>query len=216
VRAPRRATLERRVAYTCAVDEIERKAARGGPPTASTARTLPFRSARYGELDVPETLDSRVSLEGAELDVDRFTERYSTGSLLGEGGMGEVRLAKDRRVGRDVALKVIRAAHGPRADLRERFLREARVQGQLEHPAIVPVYDLGVAPHGAAYFTMKRVRGMTLEGVLALLRTGDAAARAEYSRRRLLTAFRSVCLAIDFAHARGVIHRDLKPGNIML
>jgi len=198
------------------VNDSEGKPARARPVTASTARTLPFRAPRYGELDVPEALDSKVSLDAEELTEDRFSDRYSAGSLLGEGGMGEVRLARDRRVGRDVALKAIRAAHGGRGDLRERFVREARIQGQLEHPAIVPVYDLGVSADGAAYFTMKRVRGQTLEEVIDLLVRGDLEARAAYSRRRLLTAFRSVCLAVDFAHARGVIHRDLKPGNIML
>jgi serine/threonine-protein kinase len=90
------------------------------------------------------------------------------------------------------------------------------VQGQLEHPAIVPVYDLGVDPEGAAYFTMKRVRGMTLAEVLEALRHKDTAVVGRYSRRKLLTAFSSVCLAVDFAHRRGVLHRDLKPANVML
>ncbi|MEO8797150.1 MAG: serine/threonine-protein kinase, partial [Polyangiaceae bacterium] len=90
------------------------------------------------------------------------------------------------------------------------------MQGQLEHPAIVPVYDLGARPDGAAFFTMKRVRGKTLEEVLDALRACDPEAEAEFSLRKLLTAFNSVCLAVDFAHARGVVHRDLKPGNVML
>jgi serine/threonine-protein kinase len=78
------------------------------------------------------------------------------------------------------------------------------------------VYDLGVAPRGYAYFTMKRIRGRTLDEILKLLAAGDAAAAAKYTRRRLLTAFGSVCQAIDFAHQRGVLHRDLKPSNVIL
>jgi serine/threonine-protein kinase len=90
-------------------------------------------------------------------------------------------------------------------------LREARVQGRLEHPAIVPVYDLGLSENGEIYFTMKRVRGRSLEEMIA-----SGAGRSPVSLRRLLTAFQSVCLAVEFAHARGVVHRDLKPSNIMI
>lgn len=71
------------------------------------------------------------------------------------------------------------------------------MQAQLEHPAIVPVYDVGVAPDGSAYFTMQRVRGMTLQSVIAALAAGDPTAAARHSRRRLLAAFTSVCLAVD-------------------
>ncbi|WP_234022711.1 serine/threonine protein kinase [Sorangium cellulosum] len=142
--------------------------------------------------------------------------RYEVRSLLGVGGMGEVHFCRDRRIGRDVAMKVIRAEHQGDATLRHRFIREARVQGQLEHPSIVPVYDLGVDAKGSAYFTMKRLRGLTLARILNELREGDAAAVQSFSRRKLLTAFSSICLAVDFAHSRGVLHRDLKPANIML
>jgi hypothetical protein len=100
--------------------------------------------------------------------------------------------------------------------VRARFLREARVQGQLEHPGIVPVHDIGVSPEGATYFTMKRVRGMTLAAVLEGLAAGDAQVAQRFTLRKLLAAFVSVCQAVDFAHGRGVLHRDLKPGNIML
>jgi serine/threonine-protein kinase len=102
------------------------------------------------------------------------------------------------------------------ADARDRFVREARIQGQLEHPAVVPVYDLGVDPKGGIFFTMKRIRGMTLHSIFCALAARDPDALAKYSRRRLLTAFGSVCLAVDFAHRRGVLHRDLKPANIIL
>ena len=142
--------------------------------------------------------------------------RYTLGDKLGEGGMGIVHACRDRRIGRDVALKMVRSEHGARGDLVARFLREACVQGQLEHPAIVPVYDLGRDPDGKLYFTMKRVRGATFEQIFAALREENPHAVKQFSRRRLLTAFASICQALHFAHARGVIHRDLKPGNIML
>jgi len=157
-----------------------------------------------------------VNLARATLAERGFEERYEEGALLGQGGMGEVRLYRDRRIGRDVAMKVLRPGAGSRSEARVRFEREARVQGQLEHPSVVPVYDLGIAPGGAAFFTMKRVRGLTMGAVLDELRAEDPAVVAAYSGRRLLTAFSQLCLAMAFAHSRGVLHRDLKPSNIML
>ena len=135
--------------------------------------------------------------------------RYELRAVLGRGGMGEVRLCRDTRIGRDVAVKL--ALPRTRGDVvaRGRFLREARVQGQLEHPTVVPVHDLEVLADGSAYFTMKRVRGETLA---TLLRDGPD----RPSRRRLLAALATVCLGVEFAHQRGVVHRDLKPANIML
>ncbi len=145
-----------------------------------------------------------------------FSARYSAGEQLGEGGMGVVRACADRRIGREVAMKIVRPGDGSSGDLKARFLREARVQGQLEHPAIVPVYDLGRDPEGTLYFTMKRVRGETFEHIIDALKAGEAEAVKQFSRHKLLSAFASVCHAVDFAHARGVVHRDLKPGNVML
>src|SRR5207248_2561829 len=86
-----------------------------------------------------------------------------------------------------------------------RTMREARVQGQLEHPAIVPVYDLGVRPDKTPFFTMKRLHGETLSDIMGALQKGSLTAGAAYSRRKLLTAFSSVCLAVAFANARGVL-----------
>ncbi len=134
--------------------------------------------------------------------------RYVMQSLLGRGGMGEVWLASDQRIDRDVAIKMMRAGTGS-PDAVARFLREARVQGRLEHPSVVPVHDLGGADT-SPYFAMKRLSGTTLAEVIT---TGD---RATWSRRTLLARFVDVCLAIEFAHQRGVVHRDLKPANIML
>jgi serine/threonine-protein kinase len=145
-----------------------------------------------------------------------FDERYAHEQALGEGGMGRVLLYKDAQIGRRVAVKMMKSERAVDDLSRARFLREARIQAQLEHPAIVPVYDLGVTPTGSIYFTMKRVRGVTLRDILEQLVSGDIDARKRFTRRRLLTAFSSACLAIELAHERGVLHRDLKPENVML
>jgi serine/threonine-protein kinase len=150
------------------------------------------------------------------LDEPDFDARYQLGEVLGRGGMGEVRVGTDLRIGRSVAVKVIRPDSAKRPRMRARFLFEAKMQGQLEHPSIVPVYDLGVRPDGSEYFTMRRVRGRTLHEILKALKLGERGAAVTFTRRRLLAAFQSVCLAVEFAHQRGVVHRDLKPANVML
>lgn len=170
-----------------------------------------------------DTIVDEGETEPALIDPDRPATidggfvRYQTRELLGAGGMGEVRRCTDETIGRDVAIKIIRDVGGDAADeIRRRFEREARIQGQLEHPSIVPVYDLGTRPDGVAYFTMKRVRGRTLEEIITRLRDGDPAIESEFPRRRLLNAFATACLAVAYANSRGVIHRDLKPANIIL
>jgi serine/threonine-protein kinase len=130
---------------------------------------------------------------------------YQLGELIGHGGMGEVLVAQDQRIGREVAVKRIRS-HDPSPDAVSRFLREARIQARLDHPAIVPVYELGTDSEGRPYFTMKRLAGVTLAK-----RLSQAA-----PVQPMLRAFVDVCLAIQLAHTRGVVHRDLKPSNIML
>ncbi len=140
-------------------------------------------------------------------------ERYEAGEVLGRGGMGEVRRFTDARIGRDVAVKVMRPGTGDEAH--ERFLREARLQGQLEHPAIVPVYDMGQSDDGSPWFTMKQLRGMTLQTVLDRIAARDETVAAKFGRRRLLADFVRAAQANAYAHSKGVVHRDLKPGNIM-
>lgn len=131
--------------------------------------------------------------------------RYEVGELIGEGGMGSVYLARDRELDREVALKVLRDP-APTAEERDRILREARILASLEHPGIVPVHDVGTLPDGRLFYVMKRVRGERFDDFV----------RGPRSRTELLRAFLQVCDAVAFAHAAGVIHRDLKPQNVML
>ena len=129
---------------------------------------------------------------------------YELGDVIGRGGMGEVVVAFDRDMEREVALKRMRAK--PTDDMIKRFRREAKVQARLDHPAIVPVHELGTDAAGNPYFTMKRLVGNNL---------AEALAKAE-PMQRLLRAFVDVCFAIELAHERGIVHRDLKPSNVML
>ena len=157
----------------------------------------------------PITLDKLSTAPFEKLEAEDPTqtlEGYMFGEAIGRGGIGEVMAAHDLRVGRDVAIKRLRTAK-PTDDEAQRFLREARIQARLEHPAIPPVYELGRDPGGRPYFAMKRLAGTTMAELLSV---------PEQNRQRMLRAFTEVCQAIDFAHARGVVHRDLKPGNIML
>jgi WD40 repeat protein/serine/threonine protein kinase len=128
------------------------------------------------------------------------------------GGLGQVSVARDEDLGRDVALKEIRPELAASAHSRERFVHEARITGQLEHPNIVPVYALGRDEHGRPYYAMRFVKGRTLAQAVAEYH----AAPTPRGLRDLLTRFVHVCQAIAYAHSRGIIHRDLKPLNVML
>ena len=133
--------------------------------------------------------------------------------ILGEiarGGMGIVLLGRDTKLGRDIAVKVLHDKHRDHPAMVERFVAEARIAGQLEHPGVVPVHELGVLADRRPFFTMKLVRGSTLAEMLA-----GRAARAN-DRAQLLRIFLGVAETIAYAHESHVIHRDLKPSNIMV
>lgn len=184
------------------------------PPPRVPAVPAPRPVSAYASAKGPPP--APVNVSSLLPDAVEGSGRYTQGDLLGEGGMGKIHLTSDHRIGRDVAMKVLRSRYRTQPDTVARFLREARVQGQLEHPSIVPVYDLALQPDGDVFFTMKRVHGKTLEQIIDGYIAGDDGLKKEYPKRRLLRAFSTACMAVDFAHARGVLHRDIKPGNIML
>jgi serine/threonine-protein kinase len=146
--------------------------------------------------------------------------RFQVLRLHAEGGLGEVYVARDEEVHRDVALKQIKHEHASDPQSRARFLVEAEITGGLEHPGIVPVYGLGTYDDGRPFYAMRFIRGDSLKGAIARFH-GDEAIQTDHGRRtlalqKLLRRFLDVCNAISYAHSRGVLHRDLKPGNIML
>ncbi len=141
---------------------------------------------------------------------------YIVGREIAHGGMGSVLHAQDCKLGRDVAMKVMRLSSAASEEARSRFIREATVLARLEHPNIVPIHELGWDAENRLYYTMKLVQGRTLQAVLNGLRNRDADFISYYTLDRLLTIFRKICDAMSMAHARGVIHRDLKPDNIMV
>jgi serine/threonine protein kinase/WD40 repeat protein len=140
--------------------------------------------------------------------------KYEISGTIGQGSMGAVLSAREATTHRTVAMKVM-LANISEGDV-VRFIAEAQITSQLEHPNIVPVHEVGVDEHGQVFYTMKLVKGVTLRAVLEELRAGDPATRAAYPLRRLLVVLMRVCDAMAFAHSRGVIHRDLKPENVMV
>jgi len=139
-------------------------------------------------------------------------ERYVLGERIGRGGMGDVYRAQDRELGRDVAIKVLNAADA--ADpMCARLAREARILGRLDHPAVVPVHELGVATDGRPFYVMKLVEGERADRYAA--RTTDAEGRSPDVRAVVRLAVR-VAEAAAFAHTKGVVHRDIKPANVMV
>src|SRR5688572_7026114 len=150
--------------------------------------------------------DSKLShLRAVVGNPDFSGTKYAFVKELARGGMGTVYLAEDTELNRQVAIKVLSATEIS-DDLRRRMIREAQIIARLEHPGIVPVHDVGVLADGRVFYAMKLVRGVRLD---------EYAANTSSTRERL-RKFQSVCDAVAFAHAHGVIHRDLKPQNIMI
>ena len=140
---------------------------------------------------------------------------FEFGRRIAQGGMGAILEGSDSKLGRKIAVKVMLDADAS-ADQKQRFVQEAAVLGRLEHPNIVPIHDLGRDSEGALYYTMKLVKGVTLQDIIDRLRREDPETLEHYTLDRLLTVFRKVCDALAFAHAQNIIHRDLKPENIMV
>lgn len=189
-------------------------------PVSDNKKTPKNDVTRTVSIDADSLIASSAESSMAELEkIEKKPWKYEIKDELGRGGIGRVLVAFDDKIGREIALKELIKTDNPgkiaalndsklKAD-EIRFLREAKVTGQLEHPGIVPVYEIGRKPDGNHYYTMKLVRGVTLAQAIH-----DAGTLP--NRLRLLPHFRDICNAIAYSHSRGVIHRDLKPDNIMI
>ncbi len=136
-------------------------------------------------------------------------ERYQLAGEIARGGMGAVLRGRDVELGRELAIKVLLEKYVDRPEIARRFIEEAQIGGQLQHPGVVPVYDIGSFGE-RPFFTMKLVKGRTLASIL-----GDRSEPSQ-DRPRLLAIALQVAQTLAYAHAKGVIHRDLKPANIMV
>jgi serine/threonine-protein kinase len=158
--------------------------------------------------------------EGHDGPVRSGGSRYRVLRPHARGGLGEVFVAEDTELHREVALKEIQADYAHHPASRGRFVREAEITGGLEHPGIVPVYGLGAYPDGRPYYAMRFIRGDSLQGAIEAFHAADKPGRDPGERslvfRNLLRRFIDVCNAVAYAHSRGVLHRDLKPANVML
>jgi serine/threonine protein kinase/tetratricopeptide (TPR) repeat protein len=208
----------------------------GGDPGRSLAALHAGRSTRERLASVADpALDASLALVGsaapAEDDADR-TASFAVGTETSEGqrfrvlrphargGLGAVFVALDGELHREVALKQILDDHADDPASRHRFLAEAEITGGLEHPGIVPVYGLGTYAGGRPYYAMRFIRGDSLKEAIAAFHGGGRPGRDPGERslalRNLLRRFTDVCNAIGYAHGRGILHRDLKPGNVIL
>jgi serine/threonine protein kinase/WD40 repeat protein len=161
-------------------------------------------------LPLPRGNHASVSEEAGQSPRGRFRALRPHAS----GGLGEIWLARDEELGRDVALKRIKSPLADDPQCRARFLREAETTGRLEHPGIVPVYGLGRDRQGRPFYAMRLIGGENLHD--AIVRWHQDGAQPGVGFRKLLRHFLDVCNVVEFAHRRGVIHRDLKPRNVML
>jgi len=195
---------------------VRREGAAEAPTVRQEAAT---RLTQYlADQDLAPTVDlagSETAPSAAPAGLAAGEGRYSLGDVVARGGMGNIISARDVNVRRSVAMKVLR--HPKQAGNEDilRFVEEAQITGQLQHPSIVPLYELGIDQDDNVFYTMKFVEGKTLRDVLQGLLDGDRDMVREYPLSRLLTVFQKVCDAVAYAHSKGVVHRDLKPENIM-
>jgi serine/threonine protein kinase len=170
-------------------------------------------------IDIPRVVLRESTAEGSapitrskspEMPKGNSDNRYRLDGEIARGGMGAILKGRDTDLGRDLAIKVLLDQHKNKPEVVQRFIEEAQIGGQLQHPGIAPIYELGQFADKRPFFSMKLVKGKTLANLLA-----DREDAVE-DRGRFIGIFEQICQTMAYAHSRGVIHRDLKPANIMV
>ncbi len=188
--------------------------ASGGPSSGTPSGGVQSSSGIGGGTEPGPALDPELAPPD-----DVVPTRWGRYRVLGElnrGGQGRILHAVDDVIGRPLALKVLLRKGLSDARQVRKFYDEAQITGQLEHPIIIPVHELGRLDNGLPYYTMKKIEGRTLKNVIVGLRKKNPLLQMQYGPVRLISILLQVCQAVSYAHDRGVIHRDLKPSNIML
>jgi serine/threonine protein kinase/Tfp pilus assembly protein PilF len=192
---------------------------RGSDVESAFGQTAASAGSGQGNWNATKSRGGVAKKKSAHETADRWAEeqRYQLVNNFARGGLGQIWLASDVRLRRDVAYKEMLPAALKNRNALERFLEEAQITGQLEHPGIVPIYDIGYQANGAPFYSMKLVRGDTMEKEIERMHElPRGSSERAMAFRKLLGSLISVCNAMAFAHDRGVLHRDLKPLNIML
>jgi eukaryotic-like serine/threonine-protein kinase len=224
--APQRAALFRELLAL----EIELRGAAGASPkrTDYLARFPEWREIVDAVFSGLHTLTRRSARAPSRLACGDHTvgtptsqgTRFRIVQLHAKGGLGEVFVARDEELNRQVALKQIQPQFADDSESRERFLREAEITGALEHPGIVPIYGLGRYADGRPFYAMRLIRGQSLRDAIKSYHRGTdergQKSRSQRALKALLERFLAACNAVAYAHSRGVLHRDLKPANVML
>ena len=187
-----------------------------GPASSSVLAAIGQKFGRIPPVllrDADSVAEPGPVIRPASEEIPEPAQRFARLQLFGEiarGGMGAVLKGRDADLGRDLAVKILLESHRDKPEMIRRFIEEAQIAGQLQHPGIVPVYELGAFGDRRPYFAMKLVKGRTLAEILASRKSPGE------GLTRLLSIFESICQTMAYAHARGVIHRDLKPSNVMV
>ncbi|MCM8531465.1 MAG: protein kinase, partial [Lentisphaeraceae bacterium] len=162
-------------------------------------------------MNKPDNITKTIVYKPQGFQPSAHESKFVIEGTLGQGGMGTIYDAFDRNVRRKVAIKSINSDIAQNVVSRKYFTKEAQITGQLEHPNIIPVYEMGVNPQDRLYYVMKRVQGITLADVLDGIKDGQRRMIRQYPLPVLLSIYQKVLDAIAYAHARGVVHLDLKP-----
>ena len=197
------------------VSMLIHKSKQSGSGASLTATTL----AAHLDLETAPTLEPRQPMPQfgePPPPVDGNLGRFTLQREIGKGGMGRVIEARDTELLRSVAIKLLLDPGEVDPVRVQRFVTEAQLTAQLDHPNIVPVHEMGVTTDGQLYFVMKKIEGASLRQLFHLVKTGGPEAAGGFNAFRLMMAYVFVCNAVGYAHDRGVLHRDLKPDNIML